>query len=596
MILHLPEPFRYPRDKLLDLMTAIQGTVEAALLNAAIAGPEEVFRQEIRFVVEMMLELHANLTAHDLEELVRLYAGPALEVPTDQRPLPAADQRRLKETCARYVELRDHPLLPPKEANPVLEKAFASLGWKKPSRRLPEDLSPGDIVWALEKVERRLGHFVCKHYALKRVRQLCRTYQQKWALAGALAPLDAGALRAVLDALVGRHLVLRESDGSFSVHPAVRDHFHRLATSSGQGNWHDLIREQLVSLVQRPGARLPEDRVTLDLVEEAIYHTLEAGRTDEALRLYNQVLGGLRHLAWKLGEMARGLRILRGFKPCPDRWALGWYLRALGELKEAYQQNPLPCFRADIRLLQGRLPQVAVEGDQTRTAVAAFLMGQTTDLPPDCLGGVIPRDQVLLYLGRPDRAWRSGVLEPFYEDIGWEGDRARCQLLLAEVARQQGDVGRDRPSLEAATRWILHSGSVEHLCLLHLVQARASRDAGDTETAQRAVAEGLHIARQCGLGLYHIELLCEQAELLLARADAPAAESFAGEALWRASATDCQFRWGEAEARHLLAQALAAQGSFDEARTLFEKTLALRRQIGDPRAARTKQALALLPG
>ena len=27
--------------------------------------------------------------------------------------------------------------------------------------------------------------------------------------------------------------------------------------------------------------------------------------------MYFQVLGGHRHLAWKLGEMARGLRILR---------------------------------------------------------------------------------------------------------------------------------------------------------------------------------------------------------------------------------------------------------------------------------------------
>ena len=40
------------------------------------------------------------------------------------------------------------------------------------------------------------------------------------------------------------------------------------------------------------------------------------------LKLFFQILGGHRHLAWKLGEMAQGLRILRGFSPCPDGWAM----------------------------------------------------------------------------------------------------------------------------------------------------------------------------------------------------------------------------------------------------------------------------------
>ena len=69
-------------------------------------------------------------------------------------------------------------------------------------------------------------------------------------------------------------------------------------------------------------------RHRLDLVEEAISHAVRAGEPAKAHGLYFQVLGGHRHLAWKLGEMARGLRIMRGFNPCPDRWAMGWYLRS----------------------------------------------------------------------------------------------------------------------------------------------------------------------------------------------------------------------------------------------------------------------------
>lgn len=314
-----------------------------------------------------------------------------------------------------------------------------------------------------------------------------------------------------------------------------------------------------MSLVHRPGLDYPCDRITLDLVEEAIYHAQEARKAAEAFDLYEKTLGGLRHLGWKLGEMARGLRILRGFDPCPDRWALGWFLRALGEFEEAYFHNDLPYFRADIRLLQGRLPEVQREGDDTRTAIAEFLMGRTKQPPPSVLGCAVPRAQILLYLHRLTQSRQIAQLDPLYQLMGHEGERARCQMIAAEAARRQADLASCRENLEAASIWVLNSGSVEHLCLYHLVRARAARDLDQTEVAQRAVNEGLHLARVHGLGLYHIDLLCLQGEINLARGDAPAAERMAHEALWRTTAADCQFAWGEAEARHLLDKALAVQ-------------------------------------
>src|SRR5262249_9204277 len=159
--------------------------------------------------------------------------------------------------------------------------------------------------------------------------------------------------------------------------------------------------------------------------------------------------------------------------PCPEPWDLAWYLRALGELEEAYEHNRLAFFRADVRLLQGRLPEVAAEGDDARTAVAAFLMGRITRIPLDPLGCAVPREQVLLYRGQLHECLRTALLEGFYRDIGWEGDRARCRLLLAEAARRRGDPTLCRQHLDAASAWVLRSGSVEHLCLFHLVRARA---------------------------------------------------------------------------------------------------------------------------
>jgi len=402
-------------------------------------------------------------------------------------------------------------------------------------------------------------------------------------------------LRQLLSSLLKRHLVLREADNSFSVHPAVRDHFHRLATDLDHGAGHNILREQLMNLARRPGKHHPDDPPTLDLAEEAIYHALAAGRTDEALGLYNYVLGGLRHLGWRLGEMARGLRILRCFEPpCPERWDLSWYLRALGEFDQALACNEQPHFRADILLLQGRLPQVAAIGDSTRTPIADFLMGKTTKLPPDQLGSTIPREQLLLYLGRLDGVGRSASLSQFFQEIGWQGNRARCQLLLAEAVRRQGDLARCGQHLDAASVWILHSGSVEHLCLLHLIRSRFAQANWQKGVAQAALAEGLHLARQCGLGLYQIELLCAQAEMLLAEGDAAAAEPLARDALSRASVQECQFLWGAAQAGHLLGQALLALARWREARAILKKTLDLRDRIGDPGRQETDRLLANL--
>jgi hypothetical protein len=578
-----------------DLAEAIRETLKEALCTEPIAGPEETFRAEISTIMEKVLEVQETAMEIDFGDLARLYSDPDLDTPTDLLPLSGRDRAALRGLYARYASLSEHPLVPFQESAPALEQAFHNLGFgKKTPAEAHAELNPSDVLRGLKQSKKGLRYLAAKHFALRRLRELCRIHQRKWSLAGPLVSLDASGMRQVLSALVARHLVVREADDFFSIHPAVRDHFHRLASALDQEAWHDILREHLVSLVQRPGRGYPVAPAALDLAEEAIYHALEANRADEALWLYNHVLGGLRHLGWKLGEMARGLRILRSFNPCPEPWDLAWYLRALGEFDPALACNELAFFRADILLLQGRLPQVAALGDSRRSSVAAFLMGKISNPLPDHLGGAISREQLLLYLGRLDGVRRGILLNRLYRDIGWEGDRARCQLILAEAARRQRDDVRCREYLEDASLWILHSGSVEHLCLLHLVRARLARTGNDANGAQSAVAEGLHMARQCGLELFHIELLCEQAEILMGSGDALAAEQMARDALCRASAADCQFVWGAAQAGHLLGQTLVIQKRVKEARKILRKTLDLRRRIGDPGAEATQRLLSPL--
>lgn len=145
-----------------------------------------------------------------------------------------------------------------------------------------------------------------------------------------------------------------------------------------------------------------------------------------------------------------------------------------------------------------------------------------------------------------------------------------------------------------AARWSLHSGSVEHLCLYHLVRSRLLKRASETQAAWLAVNEGLHIARQSGLGLYMVELLCGRAELLLDRSQPIEAEGPAREAKRFASMVECQFLWGAAQAGHLLGKALIGQRRSDEARAILEETRTLRLSIGDPRVEQTEGLIRTL--
>jgi hypothetical protein len=595
-IQRIPAPEWFNVHVAAELAEAVGQTICEALQQEPLAGPEDAFRQSVTRVVAETLDQHENNIEDDVEELIRLYGFAGIDAATDQRPLPGEDQQRLPQWIAQYNQLRHHPLLPYKELRPDLELAFRKKGWIKSSAGESENLTPADVMLTFRTVKRILQTFAVKHRVLCRVRQLCSLFRQKWRASGPLASLDAQELGLVLSALVGRHLVLREADQSVSVHPAVRDYFSQLTPASERGFWHHLIGEQLIRLIQQPGSRLPADPASLDLAEEAISHALAAGRTEQAWSLYTHLMGGHAHLAWKLGEMARGLRIVRSFTPCPDRAALGWYLRALGELEDAFQQHPLPYFRADIRLLQGRLPQVEREGEPSRTAIAEFLMGRTTQLPPDPLGGAVPRAQIMLYLGRPADAWLSTNPAQLYATIGWEDVRVRCLLFRAEVASRIGERSAAALALDSAAQWVLHSGSVEHLCLYHLVRSRIAINEGELQAARLALDEGLLLARQSGLWLYQVELFCMQAVLMMKDSDAVAAEHSASAAVKIASAAECQFQWGAAKAGHLLGRSLAAQDRRAEARPILEKILSLRKRIGDPRVKQTEALLRELSG
>jgi len=179
--------------------------------------------------------------------------------------------------------------------------------------------------------------------------------------------LSACDIRAKLDLLVSMHLL--EGSGKspggetiYTTHPAVRDGFLATLDHDIARQTHEAARVSMsnLSLTVRPGDRSPNDKRILDEVEEIFYHTLKAGHTADAHRIYEDRLGGFSNLCWALGDYERGERICRGLVQdglvtdrLRDEWAL--YLVALGRIHEALDCLDVTTARRDVETLAGVL-------------------------------------------------------------------------------------------------------------------------------------------------------------------------------------------------------------------------------------------------
>lgn len=165
-----------------------------------------------------------------------------------------------------------------------------------------------------------------------------------------LAGIKAQEFRSILGRLAERRLVIVEKAPDdkelFTSHPAVKDYFyHRLGNPQGL---HAAVQPHLNILMRAPGYIRPRDPKAIDLIDEAIYQTVRAGRINEAYETYKERLGYI-HLGWKLGDQARGAMIVKLFGNAIDgdrgdltdaNWErlmidYGLYLKNLGRLDEA---------------------------------------------------------------------------------------------------------------------------------------------------------------------------------------------------------------------------------------------------------------------
>lgn len=166
---------------------------------------------------------------------------------------------------------------------------------------------------------------------------------------------------------------------------------------------------------------------------------------------------------------------------------------------------------------------------------------------------------------------------------------AHSQLVLVEVALQDEDLALARSALRKAKDWGINHDSPEVLCLASLGEAKVlikvllkhlQAGTSDVESLiqelHNTIARGLVIARQCGYGIIHVDLLLASAQahlitgepsralddlrIALTEGHKPSVES--GLPILRAATdTECDYVWGIAEGRHLRAQGLLLQAA-----------------------------------
>ncbi len=238
---------------------------------------------------------------------------------------------------------------------------------------------------------------------------------------------------------------------------------------------------------------------------------------------------------------------------------------------------------------------------------------------------------LLARLGQNEEATRLTETNQEMCEVVHQRDGCFCRLLLGNLVRKLHDLDAARQLLDAAHEWAIARDAREPLCWAALVRARLEPSPDD---ACRAIEDGLRIARDCGFGIYHIDLLLQRARLALEFGDADAALADVDTALFdgvrppeesglpellAATDSECGYAWGEAEGRQMRAEALllrAAQhlgrgdfaparfddlpadvrGLVDEARQELEACRRLRQKIQDPKVADTEGVLAQLDG
>ncbi len=173
----------------------------------------------------------------------------------------------------------------------------------------------------------------------------------------------------------------------------------------------------------------------------------------------------------------------------------------------------------------------------------------------------------------------------------YHDDVVRSKLVLAELARIKGHADRANEQLDELSKWILGSGSHEHLCVMLLFRARLELAQGTPARALSSVEEGIQIAREAEFKLWECELLVVQGRCHEAMGKHDEAMMSFEEAMSLARQPSMRFVWGEIAALSAAAGILEKEGNTEQAAFQLRLLADLQNRVFDPRAKETEKRL-----
>lgn len=417
--------------------------------------------------------------------------------------------------------------------------------------------------------------------------------KDKISISGAISALTPREFKTILDRLKSLRLIIVEKDEEgkefFTSHPTIRDHFYIRLTDPQE--LHNAVRSRLATLVDTPGYIKPKDPKAIDLIEEVIYHSIRAGRTSEAYKLYGDRLGYI-HLGWELGDHARGAGVIKLFnsgsglnlegieKSSRELLIIdyGLYLKNLGRLDEAIQffgeaatqekehqanvgnlalalQN-----LSAVQVLRGRLRDAEVSARsglefaikavrenlindcRVRIATALALQGKVAEAISifQNVGPLLTRREskgirfgwLLMRLGRVSEAME--ILEQTREVAEHSGFGiicARANILIAELAFRAGRAEEAWRATDDVLTWAKKRFDQEMFIAADLVSARLAMMEEHPMRAKAFARDGMGEAEEWGYSIYWIALKTVEGRANLALNDPKSAENCATKAL-----------------------------------------------------------------
>lgn len=360
---------------------------------------------------------------------------------------------------------------------------------------------------------------------------------------------------------------------------------------------------QAANATALPWQSLPEADQAIFINEWALY-LMNLGRLAAAARGYElNIEMSVRQENWQHASIYN--------QNLSDAWLLSGRLRAgqataaealrLAELaNDAEERRTSHAVRAHAHALRGEVPSALADF----RAALDWQHKAESDAPDRPLYSIygIFHTRLLARLGRRDEATRLTEANIQVCDIGFaagdgDPDIPRCNLILSDLHCEAGDFAQAETLCASAHDWAVARDAKETLCRAALVEVRiaacrmrnrqatpSSHPPSAISNPPAALADGLALARDCGFGIYHIDLLLERArchllsgapqaaldDLRTALDDGvPGNEQTGQPELLAATHAECGYAWGIAAGLQLRGDALLLQAAQTHGQSTF---------------------------